>query len=979
MKNKLLFIITTLAFISLPKINFGQITLGPAASRFAIFTSSGAVSDNASAHSHVTGDVGTNGGGLITANSFGNVNGVMHSGADGATASCATALAATISQINTSTSTFFPSGTMGSGIVFDSGVYSIAANATLTLNLILDAQNNPNAQFIIKIGGTFGANTNAKVILVNGALACNVYWKVVGAVSIASGVTMRGNIISGGAITMASGDSLEGRIFTTAGLIQIDGITAFTPSGCNSVSLSGPTLPNLASTACYSIFSSSGALTNTVGTTSAVGDVGNNGGGAITGWTPAAVTGTLHTIQDSSTIHCAADLSKLYDSLNAMVPDITLLYPAQFGHNLTLTPHVYIMNSAATFTDSLYLDAQGNANGVFVIKIGGALSTSTYSRVKLINGAQSKNVFWMVQGQVDINNYSVFRGNIIVAAGSINLLNSGVVLDGRAFTLNGSITTQGLAVTMPPGCSLSTNITTQPVNQTTCSGNAVQFSVVASGSSLTYQWRKGTVNLTNTGNISGATSATLTINPAGISDIAANYNVVVSNTISNYVALIVNTSPAISVAPSSQIACPSGSANFNVTATGTGLTYQWRKGTVNLTNSGNISGVTSASLTINPASVSDTASNYNVVISGTCSPNTTSTNVSLSINNSIVITGAPSNQTACAGSSNGFSVVAVGGGLTYQWRKGNVNLTNSGNISGATSAILTINNVTSTDAASNYNVIISGTCSPNDTSTNVSLAVNSVPTITGTTPNSICGPGAVTLGAIASAGIVNWYANTTGGSSLATGSSYTTPNISANTTMYVDATLTGCTTILRSAVIATVNTIPTITGTTPGTVSGSGTVTLGATSSSGIINWYANKTGGISLGTGTSYTTPIITANDTLYVDATLAPCTTVLRTKVIATVTVATGISSIDAGNTNAVNIYPNPFTSSIDIKLNDATKISNCEFRMYNILGAEVLNTIITKQTTTVETNTLPSGIYFYNVLINNKTIQSGKLISQ
>ena len=37
------------------------------------------------------------------------------------------------------------------------------------------------------------------------------------------------------------------------------------------------------------------------------------------------------------------------------------------------------------------------------------------------------------------------------------------------------------------------------------------------------------------------------------------------------------------------------------------------------------------------------------------------------------------------------------------------------------------------------------------------------------------------------------------------------------------------------------------------------------------------------------------------------------------------------------------------------------------------------VTKQSVTIETAGLPSGIYFYNVISNNKIIQTGKLISK
>ena len=90
------------------------------------------------------------------------------------------------------------------------------------------------------------------------------------------------------------------------------------------------------------------------------------------------------------------------------------------------------------------------------------------------------------------------------------------------------------------------------------------------------------------------------------------------------------------------------------------------------------------------------------------------------------------------------------------------------------------------------------------------VLTGSPPTITGTTPVSRCDAGTVTLSATASAGTLNWYAASTGGISLGTGTSFTTPSISTTTIYYVDATNTGCTSA-RTAVIATVKTTSTST------------------------------------------------------------------------------------------------------------------------------------------------------------------------
>lgn len=100
-------------------------------------------------------------------------------------------------------------------------------------------------------------------------------------------------------------------------------------------------------------------------------------------------------------------------------------------------------------------------------------------------------------------------------------------------------------------------------------------------------------------------------------------------------------------------------------------------------------------------------------------------------------------------------------------------------------------------------------CATSTSRTEVTATIKTIPTITGTTPGSNCGPGTVVLGATASAGTINWCADPTGGSSLGTGTSFTTPSISTTTPYYVDATNNGCTTTSRTAVIATIDGLPT--------------------------------------------------------------------------------------------------------------------------------------------------------------------------
>src|SRR6185503_2493503 len=96
---------------------------------------------------------------------------------------------------------------------------------------------------------------------------------------------------------------------------------------------------------------------------------------------------------------------------------------------------------------------------------------------------------------------------------------------------------------------------------------------------------------------------------------------------------------------------------FSVTAAWSARTYQWRKDGVNFSDGWNVSGATTATLTINPAGSGDTTSGihgYDCVVSGTCSPAATSTRVNLTVTTSPSITTQPASATRCVGGSATF-------------------------------------------------------------------------------------------------------------------------------------------------------------------------------------------------------------------------------------------------------------------------------------------------------------------------------------
>jgi len=268
------------------------------------------------------------------------------------------------------------------------------------------------------------------------------------------------------------------------------------------------------------------------------------------------------------------------------------------------------------------------------------------------------------------------------------------------------------------GCPVQ--ITAQPTDQGGCQGGLTTFTVAATGDSLTLRWRRNGVELVDGGNISGAATATLNINPTTAGDVGS-YDVVATNrfgvtatsTAANLTPLA---PPTIISQPASAISCETESVTFNVGATGDGLTYQWRK-------DGNpISGANGSSFSIPSVAASD-AGNYDVVVGGICSPAVVSSAATLAVNTAPVITSQPADQEVCEGSSASFSVTATGADLTFQWRRNGVLLSDGGEISGANTATLAIGKVAAEDAGV-YDVVVGGCCSPAAISVPVNLGVN---------------------------------------------------------------------------------------------------------------------------------------------------------------------------------------------------------------------------------------------------------------
>jgi uncharacterized repeat protein (TIGR03803 family) len=166
-------------------------------------------------------------------------------------------------------------------------------------------------------------------------------------------------------------------------------------------------------------------------------------------------------------------------------------------------------------------------------------------------------------------------------------------------------------------------LTSQPTNQTVLEGMTTTFSVeTASNALLSCQWQfdsgSGFTNLTDGGGISGSATSSLTIDNVSLEDVGT-YSVIVSNAAgstngSATLTVLTGQAPMILSAPSIQTLLPGATATFTVSAAGDEpLSYFWQMDGTNLTDTGNISGSATSTLTIQNTTASNSGS-YSVLI-----------------------------------------------------------------------------------------------------------------------------------------------------------------------------------------------------------------------------------------------------------------------------------------------------------------------------------------------------------------------------
>ncbi len=237
-------------------------------------------------------------------------------------------------------------------------------------------------------------------------------------------------------------------------------------------------------------------------------------------------------------------------------------------------------------------------------------------------------------------------------------------------------------------------------------------------------------------------------------------------------------------AVTSQTNCPGTTANFSVSASGTGLSYQWYfKGNLlaNQTNS-----------VLSLASVTATnAGTYSVKVSGDC--NSVTNSAALTIDTNTVAT-ALINLVKCPGDSATFSTVALGTGpITFLWRKAGLE------IAGETNNSLNLLSLVASNAGT-YCVKVSGFCTSVTNCTTLTVLTNT--TATPLTSLTLCPGSPATFTTVASGTGPFTYSWTKGGVPIAgqTSASLSIPSVVAGDAGHYCVKVSGfCTSVTNCA------------------------------------------------------------------------------------------------------------------------------------------------------------------------------------
>nr|ARM65347.1 ice-binding protein isoform 5 [Chlamydomonas sp. ICE-MDV] len=305
--------------------------------------------------------------------------------------------------------------------------------------------------FIFQMEKTFLMSTGRKIILQDGAEACDIFWVVGSSATFEAGSVAVGTFMAHQAISLNTGASIVGRLFALNAAVTMQSNTVAFPSDASDRRRRQlqEALPVDLKTAKEFTVLAATTVTNS-GPTTVGGLLGVSPGSAVEGETYISYS-TLPTPNKRASTAAAeiamADVADAYNDAAGRVENVVNIPVVNIG-GLTFTPGLYKTTGALEVSSgTLYLSGKG----VFIFQMETTFSMDTGREMILQDGAQACDIFWVVGSSVTFEANSVAVGTFM-AHQSI-AVKTGASITGRLFALNAAVTMLSNTVVFPADAS----------------------------------------------------------------------------------------------------------------------------------------------------------------------------------------------------------------------------------------------------------------------------------------------------------------------------------------------------------------------------------------------------------------------------------------------------------------------------------------------------------------------------------------------
>ena len=211
-----------------------------AGSTFAVLAGAGVTNTGATT---LTGDIGSYATTSITGPGTITMAGGVNRGGDSVTQQAKTDLVTAYNAASAQLPAPLGGVELG-GLTLEPGVYDTGGVIELNGTLTLDANGDPNAVFVFQSLSTLEAGAASTIAFIDGATACNVFWRVPTSATILAGSQFAGTILAEVTITFGAGATLQGRALAQTGEVTMINNTITVPTCAPTVvAPEAPTVP----------------------------------------------------------------------------------------------------------------------------------------------------------------------------------------------------------------------------------------------------------------------------------------------------------------------------------------------------------------------------------------------------------------------------------------------------------------------------------------------------------------------------------------------------------------------------------------------------------------------------------------------------------------------------------------------------------------------------------------------------------------